>query len=308
MARDRIFLAILAMALAASLPAQNSIYKSTPLPDGLVGIGLPFARMENGVILTHSSLSVTAFRQDATSPAALLRWTPGYGTGSIRDVSARPDHGTVTAILTGGGSENWTSSILSCDAAGRVESQFQTNRYAVDHIAVDGAGDIWTLGVDHDATQHQAGYHILREYTPDGRLLRSALPRSMFATPLEPAISVGGTVGITFLRVHSRNVAAYIAQTREWIEVGPEGQIVSRAKLQMPPDAGYGTNYPLSIAVTGSGSVFLQAAGFRLCKLDVRSGACPLADAPREVLLGASGDDLLFYNPSIPTHADWVRE
>jgi len=302
MARNSL-LALLAMALAGSLPAQDSVYKSTPLPGGLVGLSQPFARLENGVILTHNLSVVTAFRLDAASLQAACG-----GMGDIRDVAARPDHGTVAVMLTGGGSENWTSTVISCDAAGRLETRFQTNPYAIDHVAIDGAGNIWTLGVDHAATQRRVDYNTLQEYTPAGRLLRSALPRSMFATPLEPAISVGGTVGITFLRMHGANVAAYIAQTREWIEVGPEGQIVSRAKVQMPPDAGYGTNYPLHIAVTQRGPVFLQEAGFRLCKLDVRSGACPLSGAPREALLGASGNDLLFYDPSTPTHADWVRE
>jgi hypothetical protein len=75
----------------------------------------------------------------------------------------------------------------------------------------------------------------------------------------------------------------------------------------MPANPGYPATYPLILAVTQSGSVFLQSAGFSVCKLDVQSGACSTVNEPKEALLGASGNDLLFYSLSAPTHADWVH-
>ena len=60
--------------------------------------------------------------------------------------------------------------------------------------------------------------------------------------------------------------------------------------------------------MTDDGGVFLQLAGFSLCKLDTASGACGTVDAPEEILLGASGNDLLLYTSLAPTQVDWVHQ
>ena len=128
---------------------------------------------------------------------------------------------------------------MSLDASGKVVSQFRTNPYAALHVAVNDAGNIWTLGVDYDAKGHKADYNILREYSQDGRILTTALPRSSFATSLEPATNKGGLTGRNLLRAHGPNMAAFMAQTHEWIEVSPAGRVISRVKVQLPSRAGY---------------------------------------------------------------------
>ena len=313
MASTKTLLVVLIAALAQSSLAQNSIYKSTPLPEGLLGVGKPFPRMENGTVLTHSGYtnspapSLTVFRLTGTSPTAASLWPADSAVVSVHDACARAGHGAIAVVQAVNASEQRAWLVMSLDPSGRVESEFRTNPYVAHQVAVDGSGNIWTLGVDSEAKEHKADYNIMREYSPDGQLLRSAVPRSTFATKLDPSVNVGGTVGFSFLRARGPNIAAYIAQTCEWIEVAPDGQVVSRAKVRMPANPGYPATYPLILAVTQSGSVFLQSAGFSVCKLDVQSGACSTVNEPKEALLGASGNDLLFYSLSAPTHADWVH-
>ena len=196
----------------------------------------------------------------------------------------------------------------SLDPSGKVVGEFRTNPYAALGVAVDDAGNIWTLGVDYDARDHKADYNVLREYDREGRLLTSTLPRSSFATRMEPAVNVGGAAGPNFLRVHGQNIAAYVAQTQEWIEVSPAGRVISRVKVQLPAQTGYPSTQPLVVAVPEDGSAFLQSAGFSLCRLDTASGARDAVNAPRESLLGAGGNDLMFYNPQLPTQVDWVHQ
>jgi hypothetical protein len=300
--------------LASLSPADSLVFKSTPFPDGLVGVGKAFPRMENGVVLMHEAYTKSAAPNVVIlplgdkAPISASLWPTDSVVVSVFDLSARRDHTAVavTQAVNAGEQRAWLT--MSLDATGKVVGQFRTNPYAALDVAVDDAGNIWTLGVDYDAKDHKADYNILREYSQDGRIVTTALPRSSFAPGLEPAMNKGGLTGRNFLRVHGPNVAAFIAQTHEWIEVSPAGRVISRVKVQLPSRPGYPSTGPLAVAVTDDGGVFLQSAGFSLCKLDTASGACGTVDTPEEILLGASGNDLLLYNLFVPTQVDWVHQ
>ncbi len=314
MIRRNLALWSVAGSLASLALADSLVFKSTPFPDGLVGVGKAFPRMENGVVLMHEAYTrstapnVVILPLGEKAPISAALWPPDSVVVSVFDVSAGRDHTAVAVTQAVTASEQRAWLTISLDASGKVAGQFRTNPYAALHVAVDDAGKIWTLGIDYDAKDRKADYDILRGYGQDGRILTAALPRSSFATSLEPAVNKGGLIGRNFLRAHGPNMAAFMAQTHEWIEVSPAGRVLSRAKVQLPSREGYPSTGPLVVAMTDDGGVFLQCAGFSLCWLDTASGACATVDATEEVLLGASGNDLLLYNSSVPTQVDWVHQ
>jgi len=166
---------------------------------------------------------------------------------------------------------------------------------ASEQVAIDREGAIWVLGVDHDAVEKHQDYNIVRKYSPEGQLLASVLPRSSFATEFEPAVWTGGKLGPNFLFSHRVGVSVYFSQTHEWVELSGSGSVASRLRLQMPVKPGF-LSEAHSFATLADDSVFLQAAGWVLCRLDTSSGICSQKEGPASSLLGGENNELVFHD------------
>jgi hypothetical protein len=161
------------------------------------------------------------------------------------------------------------------------------------HACIGPGHTIWTIGWrglnGHKSPEED--YFVLRNYSRDGRLLGTFLPRSSFEQdPVGPIVggwvlrSANGRVGGMFY-VHSVLPAGQPRKTGQWIEVDLHGSVVRRVELPRKQIFAFG----------GSGSLYAFEYDGGYSVFDPTSNTWRIITGiPAGVLLGADGDSLVF--------------
>jgi hypothetical protein len=185
-----------------------------------------------------------------------------------------PDYGPGFAVL---------------DRTGALKAYLTTHPYAPTQICFAPDHSIWAIG--NVRTEETPDYFVLRHYSREGKELGAFLPRSTLekAEIGEPAMV---HVGAWSLRAANDRIGAYLDygnhKERMWVEVGLDGKQLGRWKF---PDGFDGS----PSAFTRSGAIFAEAQ-YGLFMLDHSTGMWnPVSSASAGRLLGADGDDLVFW-------------
>lgn len=175
--------------------------------------------------------------------------------------------------------------------------------FTAGEIGFTADGSLWAIGVEklEDLTENPV-HHVMRQYGPDGTLIRSLLPRSSLSTgrhhPTEGA-----------LLLTSQFHAAVISPVAGlWTVVTTQGVEISEGSLALPP----GFQIVLG-GITDSGRLFVEGhwenAALRgsfppITVFEIRQASSALelvqtgSALPTEafgMLLGSEGEDLVFH-------------
>lgn len=120
--------------------------------------------------------------------------------------------------------------------------------YEPELVCAEKDRSVWTFGQDWGAERSDVPYSMLRNYSPDGRLLKSYLPndtlppvRLNFSTRLR---RMGGASGSAFLRCGDESVGAFIGPVSTWAEVQQGDGTLQTWKVK-PPAVGRVTGLAL---------------------------------------------------------------
>ena len=191
----------------------------------------------------------------------------------------------------------WGITIFRPD--GRQERFIQTTPFAPTAIRFGPDHTLWSAVSRHNPTQtHEADYAIVRNYSRDGRLLHSFLPRSTFDME---ALLTSQNVGMALLHVTKGRIGILIDPATRgrkplWLEMDMSGNVKGRWDL-----AEY-----LVFGLTPNGSVYgVDGPGTGVGVLDRNTGKWnPVPISTRGRALGVDGDHLVFLEPS--GLAQWV--
>lgn len=157
-------------------------------------------------------------------PAVIQFWIDGASDIWINDVAVSPDHSMLVAgsyFRSAEGSENHF--VAQLDLTGRTLLVTNLGQYEPEEICATNDGTVWTFGQDWNAELRNDSYLMLRNYSADGQLLRSYVPRQDI--PL-PAVDLSGRFhqaglrrGRTFLRCGEKSVGIYVGLARMWFEL-----------------------------------------------------------------------------------------
>jgi hypothetical protein len=113
--------------------------------------------------------------------------------------------------------------IAQLDLAGNVVSTVDLGPYEAERICATSDGTIWTFGQEWSAEAKGKSYEMLRNYSVDGQVLRSYLPRTDIVLPPVNLSNrfhqMGMRRGRTFLRCGTKSIGAYVAPAGIWYEV-----------------------------------------------------------------------------------------
>lgn len=179
--------------------------------------GQPIPKWENGFLIVRDfdALTVHLFGRDGRKLWTAAIEIPQAHRASLRAMAAWPD-GSVA--VSGGALDDSGAAagfIAWLTPGGATRKIVRTARFVAWHLSVANDGTLWALGREAVAPQSttDAPHDILRRYSRDGQFVKSALPRTSFASRAHPAS------GHTHLATVAGVVGIYCGPTGEWIEV-----------------------------------------------------------------------------------------
>jgi hypothetical protein len=325
-----VFQAILAAAgfvggmFAADNPVREVLY---PLANNCPQGGCPTPITDQGYLFEWKG--VPAYGLTAFDPTGQLAYevnitAPDGSPAHIRshgsDITVDSDGRVLLAIWFGEPGHLKGSGLVMLDATGKQVQFVDTGRFVPDAACFGPDHSIWVIGtqyappdgsvfvsgiqnsVDHRQT---ADYNLVRKYSPDGKLVGSFLPRSLFPSGLPP-----GAAGWMKSSSDKIGIMAYpgkVANDPEWIELDFEGKLLGRWKL----GPSYGVqHYMGGFAFTAEGRLFAETVtcplrvqcSYRLEFLDrATSSWVPTNENPLDrfrVPLGADKDKIVVWERS----------
>jgi hypothetical protein len=222
-------------------------------------------------------------------PDAAVVWT--------YDVAVDPDGGFAVAALGGVGDirDITKAGIVLLDGQGIQTGSVDTGAFRTTHLATTGDGSIWALGYQPRGVA--GDYNVLRQYSRQGALLASYLPRSMFPRGLDPAGSgASGHVLASGDRIALVLLSGMTGSEREVIELDLKGSVLGRMRID--------GDLSRSFALTSDGNLYgwtaarnPDAATLKL--FNPKAGTATEVEhlAPTSSLLGADGANLVYRVP-----------
>jgi hypothetical protein len=128
--------------------------------------------------------------------------------------------------------------IATLDIAGDVLKTVDLGQYETARLCADTDGTVWTLGQDWGAEWDNVPYSMLRNYSSDGQLLSSYLPRKTLPVrtlALSRRLQPTGAPGKTFLRCGNESIGVYIGAVATWVEVRRSDKISQIWRTALPP-------------------------------------------------------------------------
>jgi len=117
------------------------------------------------------------------SPARALTDARGI---SLKD-AAVTKKGTLLVAATARSKKNaLASALLEFDLQGKLQRIIKTDPFVPKRIALDGDGNVWMFGYDWQRFDKDDNWAQVHKLSPDGRILVSTLPRSLFPKELDP--------------------------------------------------------------------------------------------------------------------------
>jgi hypothetical protein len=259
------------------------------------------AILQNGHVISvgPDNATITLLDQSGKWLWQKVLQIPGAVTPYIAEVAVIAD-GRVVVCASAKDEQGRSVTILAyLNNSGDVSKIVRTTPYAPNRMIPTRDGRVITFGRVHDEQFRDAreDYAVMRIYSMDGELLRSALPRSQFSTGRQPpeysAVLAAGEDRIAFFDVTFRRYTEIDFDGRllmPWQSLTPEPnlRIMSMAITSQGVIACIANNNSKSLPREMRR---LRAAGAAsLSPVMVTSAALPKWYR----LIGASGDDLVF--------------
>lgn len=190
-------------------------------------------------------------------------------------------------------------------ANGDIQKIVETSSFAARRIIFAPDGTLWAFGrVYNNKFEEQADYDTLRQYGTEGKLIRSALKRSLFK-PSKQAPSAESYMVIGDGRIGVVSLAA-----SEWVELSSVGEVVGHWPLQIPAGA-----YITGAALSSSNDLFItqEKETSTLSRFDKKNGTFTNVDTStfrnspgQGVLLAGSEGDQLVVRIKPPNLLIWI--
>lgn len=238
---------------------------------------------DHGYVAVYDVDKINIYSPDGTFA---FSFAPPHG-GLTVNVAVDAD-GTVAAAA-GYVPPDFGPGIAVMDRTGALQTYIATQPYSPTQVCFAPDHSIWAIGNVRQADTPE--YFVFRHYSREGKQLGAFLPTSSLekAEGGEPAMF---HVGAWSIRVANNRVGAYLhyGDRKKWIwlEFSLDGKELGRWTF---PDGFDG----MPRAFTQSGAVYTRGA-LGISLLDHASGAWnPVAPPSEGILLGAFGDDLVFW-------------
>jgi hypothetical protein len=262
----------------------------------------------NGYLFScEPSHIVTLFAPDGR--ISTLR-VEGRGNGRVKVESVAVDSGGTLAIAW---LDQPNAGIDIRDSSGNLVRSIDTGRYLPMHLSF-GDHSLWAFGSEWDADREWGfpakDYQSVRKYSMDGKEIGAYLPRSLFPSPgLQPSAEIWQErrITVTSDRVGVEATSGVLGTQREWIELGLNGDLLGRWKLDP-------SNQPGSVAFTSDNQVYLPrwdpgTRSGRVFRLNREKSTWEVVSAPNLHLYGADGDKLVFANwDGFVMHLSWYPQ
>lgn len=237
--------------LWAEAPLTGVVVGSSPFQPGRYRAPVP--RYSGGRILAINPdmASFTLWSGNGEPGPSVTLAPADFGASGVRIVAlaAASAGGRLAASVSFTAKEGASASgIVWMGPDGRVERVVRTSPFAARAVEFDQTGHLWAAGRVHDAAfEEERDFPVLRRYDAEGKLVLSALPKSSFASLPR---SVLGEVRLAASGDHAGLLAV---DGQEYVEVGPDGSVVSRRRVALPAGA-----LVTGFALTAGGGVWLS--------------------------------------------------
>ncbi len=240
---------------------------------------------------------------------------PDGSPGDLAETAAADTDGTVLLPISYGGVGHFKGGIIELNQYGKQVRFVDTGRFLPEAACFAPDHSIWVMGKRGDGK-------LVREYSSDGNLIGSFLPRSLFPPGLAPAGTGIGWIRASHDRIGLMVYPGEVSNNPEWIELDLEGNLTGRWRLGPRWAADSVTHhmtYSLGgFAFTSDGRLFavtttcpsLYHCAYQLALLDRDSSTWKAAATnpidPLHQLLAADGDDLVLWDRS-PSNTAGVK-
>lgn len=251
------FVAITAMAAVAAIAAEQ-----LPAPSEQVSV---FTDMNNTNLPKWQNGHLLMW---GLPPLAVLSLFDRGGQLRRKTTITIPAAGELTlfnAAVSPGGSSvvsgmalNWEGTTAAFIAwispSGEIDRVVRTTPFAPYRLCYADDETLWAFGrllSDPPGSREELPHGVLRQYSRDGRLLRTALSRDSFPSHARPHPATGG-----FLTVSKDVIGVYSVTEKQWVEVSARtGEVAGRWPGITGPDQTRITG----VAKTASGGVYAAA-------------------------------------------------
>ncbi len=192
-----------------------------------------------------------------------------------------------------------SSVIVVLDLDGEIIRIVRVSPFAAHEIGFTANGSLWAIGKEIENGAEKPVHDVVRQYSPDGKLERTLLPRLSLSTAKRHPMWNARLVT-------SRNYVAVVSnEAWTWTLISSEGLIVSSGSLTIP-----GGLVLVNGAITDSGRLFVSGlwrhphtAGTVLYEIDREEGALEAVKTERVyskkdshgMLVGAEGEQFVLY-------------
>ena len=183
-----------------------------------------------------SSPAVRLVRADGSStPFYPLRDLPGARAVVVWDVAQTPEGGVVLSAIAeyaerGTEPMPLKSLLMTYDREARLSKFWDVFPYHHHHIAVDGSGNVFALGVKESKRND---YPLLIKYSPDGKVSGEFLPANLFPVG-DDVVESGSPNGESEMFINGRELVIWLAPVQELVRLSLEGRLLSRSSWEGP--------------------------------------------------------------------------
>jgi len=298
-----------------SLPAWS---ESGPVSEASAPaiIGRIMPGFYNGYLYSCERDQIKLFAPDGRISSLRIQ---GRGNGRVKAESVAVDSDGTLAIAW---LDRPNAAIDIRDSSGNLVRSMDTGRYLPTHLSFSdhslgdhslGDHSLWAFGWQWDADREWGfaakEYLTVRRYSMDGKEIGAYLPRSLFPPGLQPGEErwQERRITVTSDRVGVEATSGNVGSQREWIELGLNGDLLGRWKLD-PSDT------PGSVAFTSDNQVYLprwdpKSKSGRVFRLNRETSTWESVSAPNLHLYGVDGDKLVFAeSDGFVMHLSWYPQ
>ena len=165
----------------------------------------------------------TVYIREGTNTKTMRPLLPG-GRQQITKAGAISPDGAIVVLASGTAEDGRTSSFLMFhDSSGQLLRTVPTRPYAPFHVRYAPDGTLWAVGRVYDERfEAVPGHEMVRQYSGEGKLLRTALSASLFP----PSRQHPGRTSA--LAVAGDRIAVLLETAGEGVRVGSNGRILGR--------------------------------------------------------------------------------